>query len=90
MTGTKRQRWQRVRAWWSDYSWLILLCLGLTGLILGHLGFTFHAASQEVKRTFFDNLYLTLGLLSLNSGGVDGHVRWQLHVAGFLVQTVAA
>lgn len=90
MDRTKRRMRQRLLNWWSDYSWLVLLLVGLAGLTLGYLGFSLHASQLGLKRSFLDNLYLTLGLLSLNSGSVEGPVPWQLQVARFLVPAVAA
>lgn len=90
MDQNKRRRRQQLLIWWSDYSWLVLLTLGLAGLILGYLGFSLHAERLDINRSFLDNLYLTLGLLSLNSGSVAGPVPWQLQVARFLVPSVAA
>ena len=84
--------WWRSRGsrWWSDYHWPILLVLGLVTLLMGLIGFTKNGISTGEERTFLDNLYLTLGLLSMNSGSVPGPVSWELQVARFLVPALAA
>jgi len=76
--------------WWSDYQWPILLVLGLAALILGLIGFTKNNLATGEERTFLDNLYLTLGLLSMNTGSVPGPVSWELQIARFLVPALAA
>ena len=85
-------RWWRSRGrrWWSDYHWPVLLVLGLAALLLGLIGFTKNGIAAGEERTFLDNLYLTLGLLSMNSGSVPGPVSWELQVARFLVPALAA
>ena len=85
-------RWWRSRGsrWWSDYHWPILLMLGLAALLLGLIGFTKNGVATGEVRTLLDNLYLTLGLLSMNSGSVPGLVSWELQVARFLVPALAA
>jgi len=84
--------WWRRRGsrWWSDYHWPILLVLGLTALLLGLIGFTKNGFATGEERTVLDNLYLTLGLLSMNSGAVPSPVSWELQVARFLVPALAA
>jgi len=62
----------------------------LAALLLGLIGFTKNGLATGEVRTFLDNLYLTLGLLSMNSGSVPGPVSWELQVARFLVPALAA
>ena len=85
-------KWWRGRGsrWWSDHHWPILLVLGLAALLLGLIGFTKNGIATGEERTFLDSLYLTLGLLSMNSGSVPGPVSWELQVARFLVPALAA
>ncbi len=83
-------RRKRFRRWWADYNWLILITLGLSGLVLGFLGFWKNGLVTGGERTILDNLYLTLGLISLNSGAVPGPVSWELQVARFLVPALTA
>ncbi len=79
-----------IRPWWSDFHWLVLLLVGLGALSLGLVGFSKNGIATGAGRTFLDNLYLTLGLLSMNTGAVEGPVSWELQVARFLVPAVAA
>jgi len=85
-------RWwkKRRRGWWTDYQLPILMVLGLVSLLLGFVGFTLNGITTGEERTILDNLYLTLGLLSMNSGAVSGTVNWQLQVARFFVPAIAA
>jgi len=83
-------RRKRFRRWWADYSWLILITLGLSGLVLGFVGFWRNEVVTGVERTIPDNLYLTLGLISLNSGAVPGPVSWELQIARFLIPALTA
>jgi len=83
-------RRKRFRKWWADYSWLILITLGLSGLVLGFVGFWKNELVTGAERTILDNLYLTLGLISLNSGAVHGLVSWELQVARFLIPALTA
>ena len=84
-----RQR-KILHRWWSDYSWFIILTLGFSSLILGFIGFWKNGLATGEERTILDNLYLTLGLLSLNTGAVPGLVSWELQIARFLVPAVTA
>ena len=80
--------WWRTRGsrWWSDYQLPIMMILAIAALFLGFIGFEEHSEN----RTSLDNLYLTLGLLSMNSGNVSGPIPWQLQVARFMVPAIAA
>ncbi|MFO8035829.1 MAG: NAD-binding protein [Anaerolineales bacterium] len=81
---------KRIRIWWSDTCWLVLIVLGLTGLFLGFIGFQKYGAAIQEDHTFLDNLFLTLGLISMETGDVSGPVSWELQVARFLVPGVTA
>jgi hypothetical protein len=86
-----RNWWQkRGSRWWSDYQWPVLLLLGMATLVLGLIGFIKNGLATGEERTFLDNLYLTLGLLSMNTGSVPGPVSWELQVARFFVPALAA
>lgn len=75
---------------WADYSWFIIVFLGTTSLVLGYLGFWKNSQAIQAGRTVLDNLYLTLGLISLNSGAVPPPISWELQVARFAVPAVTA
>ena len=77
--------------WWSDYQLPIMMILAIAALFLGFIGFTqFEDPKTSYERTPLDNLYLTLGLLSMNSGDFNAPIPWELQVARFLVPAIAA
>ena len=84
------RRGRLMRNIWADYSWFIIVSLGITALVLGYIGFWKNSLAIGAGRTFLDNLYLTLGLISLNSGAVTPPISWELQVARFLVPAVTA
>ncbi|MCJ7734419.1 MAG: hypothetical protein MUP11_07710, partial [Anaerolineales bacterium] len=84
------RRGKILRTLWADYSWFIILLLGSISLVLGYIGFWKNGLFNEAGRTSLDNLYLTLGLISLNSGAVPPPVGWELQIARFLVPAITA
>ena len=84
------RRGRLLRNLWADYSWFIILFLGITSLLLGYIGFLKNSLAIDAGRTFLDNLYLTLGLISLNTGAVPPPVSWELQIARFAVPAVTA
>jgi hypothetical protein len=80
----------RARVWWRDYQWPVLLSLELAVLALGYAGFRRHAAATGLRLTAADSLYLTLQLITLESGSLVGPLNWQLELARFLVPAVTA
>ena len=84
------KRGRLLRSLWSDYSWFIILFLGAASLCLGYVGFWKNGQALNAGRTFLDNLYLTLGLISLNTGAVPPPISWELQVARFAVPAVTA
>jgi hypothetical protein len=84
------RRGKYLRSFWSDYSWFIILALGLSSLILGYIGFWKNGLATGEERTILDNLYFTLGLISMNTGAVPAPVSWELQVARFLVPALTA
>ena len=84
------RRGKLLRNLWADYSWFIIILLGTLALVLGYIGFWKNSQTLEAGRTFLDNLYLTLGLISLNSGAAPPPISWELQVARFLVPAVTA
>ncbi|MFN2113109.1 MAG: potassium channel family protein, partial [Anaerolineales bacterium] len=84
------RRRKTLQNFWADYSWFIIILLAVTSLILGFLGFWKNGLALEADRTFLDNLYLTLGLISLNTGAVPPPISWELQVARFAVPAVTA
>jgi len=80
----------RGRRWWSDYHWPILLTLLFTLMILGVVGFAKNAVATGEERSILDNIYLALGLISLNSGAVSPPISWELQLARFMIPALAA
>lgn len=84
-----RWRWSRIS--WRDLQWPLLFILGLIGFVLGYLGFmNYIQAARRPPHSMLDLFYLTIQLVSLESGAVYGPVNWQLEVARLLLPTVAA
>ena len=81
---------RRFLRWWSEYQLPIILLAALIALALGLIGFTRHGQASGEPRSLLDNIYLTLGLLSLNTGAVDPPVPLELEIARFLVPLLAA
>ena len=84
------RRGKLLRNLWADYSWFIIIILGLISLVLGYIGFWKNSLALGSDRTVLDNLYLTLGLISLNTGAVPPPISWELQAARFAVPAVTA
>jgi len=84
------RRGKILRNLWSDYSWFFILVLGTTAMVLGYIGFWKNGLLTDGERTVLDNLYLTFGLISLNSGAVPPPISWELQIARFLVPAITA
>jgi hypothetical protein len=65
--------------------WLLLGAAWLVALVLGMFGFGHYAALHNQAHTFWDNFYLTLQLITLNSGGLDQPIPLELDLARFLL-----
>ncbi|MBU0491886.1 MAG: NAD-binding protein [Chloroflexi bacterium] len=94
-----RRTWRdRLRALWPEplqrhrdgLRWLVLGTLWLIALALGYVGFARHAVALGEARSPLDIVYLTLQLVSLNSGAVPGPVPWELEMARLLIPALAA
>ncbi len=89
---------QRLRAFWYNQvllvfpqvQWALIGALWLVGLALGVRGFCLNAADRGVPATFWDCSYLTLQLISLNSGDIQPPVNLSLQIARFLLPALAA
>ena len=81
----------RVRRWWHDFQWTVILGMALVAIVLGCWGFAwFPAQAGEPPRTWLGVFYLTLQLFTLESGALQGQVNWQLQAARWLAPGVAA
>lgn len=73
----------------SEYRWLLIGSMWIVAFVLGYVGFSnYHSAIGE-PRSVWDNMYFSLQLFVLQSGGVSGPVGPELHVARFLAPTIA-
>ena len=79
-----------LRRGWRRHGWLIIGLLWAPALILAFIGFGRNAAATGRPATPFDLAYLTLQLIPLNSGAVDGPVSWELQAGRFLIPFLAA
>ena len=86
--GSARQN--MVLHFWREVRWILLGLVWLAGLILGFAGFWQHAGQNQLNRTAGDILYLTLQLISLGSGVVEGITNWMLQTARFLLPALTA
>jgi voltage-gated potassium channel Kch len=86
-----RRFWQeRVLEQWRDHHWLVIGALWLMAVGLGYAGFARYYALRGEERPFWDLLYLTLQLFTLESGSVPGPMSWELELARWLAPAVAA
>ncbi|PKO13049.1 MAG: hypothetical protein CVU39_21165 [Chloroflexi bacterium HGW-Chloroflexi-10] len=70
--------------------WVLLGLTWVLSLILGMAGFARYSQLHGSGYTFWDNLYLTLQLIPLNSGGLEPPVPAALNIARFLTPILAA
>ncbi len=75
---------------WRQHAWLAIGLLWAFALLLAYVGFQRYAALTNQPLSPFDLVYLTIQLISMNSGNVDPPVPWQLEVARFLLPILAA
>ncbi len=84
------QRWQRFRRFWRDNQWFILVSLESLLLVLGYRGFQAYSTARGESPTFLDIIYVTLQLVAMESGALDGPLNWQLEVARLMLPAVTA
>jgi len=75
---------------WKQHAWLGIGVLWVVALYLAYVGFQRHAALTDQPLSPFDLVYLTVQLISMNSGNVEPPVPWQLEVARFLLPLLTA
>src|SRR3990170_3530754 len=93
ITGRNRLRtfwWTRFHPLWQEYQWPVVGILGLTALGLGYIGFHKYFAALGEIRSGWDIFYLSLQLLTLESGSIHGPVSWELEVARLLAPALVA
>ena len=88
-----RQTNQSLRSWLQSHSsflhdiqWPLIIFLGLASIILGTVGFWRYYRNYSL----LDSFYASLQLISMNSGGVEPPLPWELQIARFLSPLVAA
>src|SRR4030042_3240325 len=83
--------WKKLKRWFGDYKWPLVGFMWVVAITLGYLGFSKYFSAIGETRSFWDTFYRTLQLFALESGFVSGSVvGWELQLARFLVQAVAA
>jgi len=86
-----RRLWRkRVQPQRHDSQWFTIGGVWLIALYLGYVGFAKHAAMMGESHSPWDLLYLTLQLISMNSGAVPGPISWELEMARLLLPVLAA
>jgi hypothetical protein len=80
----------RLRRFWRDYQWPILLGLELILLWCGYQGFRAYSAARGESPTSLDIIYVTLQLIAMESGALTGPLNWRLEVARLLLPAVTA
>ena len=78
--------WKRMRPLWQEYQWPVVGILGLTSIGLGYIGFSKYFAALGEIRSGWDIFYLSIQLLTLESGAIHGPVSWELEVARLLAR----
>lgn len=74
----------------SKYQWHLLVFGWGIALGLGIGGFAHYAALHDLQNSFWDNFYLTLQLIPMNSGGLTQPIPLELDVARFSIPLLAA
>ena len=88
---THKTHWRiTLHAAWERNRWLIIGGCWLLALILGYSGFALQAISTGEAHNPTTLLYLTLQLISMNSGAVSEPIPWQLNIARFLIPILTA
>ncbi len=80
----------RLAQFWARHIWLIVGVLWIIALILAYFGFARHATATGQSHAPLDLAYLTLQLISMNSGAVPPPVPWQLQISRFVIPLLAA
>ena len=79
-------RTSKSKAVFDFFSWIVIGLVALAALILGIWGFRL----ARVSNSFWDQLYLTIQLFTLESGMNVDNVSWPLQIARFLAPLTTA
>jgi hypothetical protein len=72
-----------------NYQWYGLGVLWAGAIVLAVAGFAHYAAWHQLAYSFFDDFYLSLQLITMNSGAVAPPVPVELNLARFLIPLLA-
>ncbi len=72
-----------------NYQWFSLGVLWAGAFILALVGFAHYSAVHRLAYSLWDQLYLALQLVAMNSGAVDPPVPLELNIARFLIPLLA-
>ena len=75
----------QIKRIWREIRLAALGLIWLISLFMGYLGFTIYAHQNQLPYSILDRIYLSLQLISMNSGAVEGNVNWALEIARYLV-----
>lgn len=75
---------------WRYIQWIFIGGMAIATLVLGFIGFSKLSIALGENRSFLDIFYLTLQLITLESGAVPGPVPWELELARFFAPLIAA
>jgi hypothetical protein len=78
------------RLWWQEIRWILLGLTWLSGLALGFAGLSLFSTQNQMDWSVGDVVYLTLQLITLESGSVSGSNNWMFEIARFLLPALTA
>ncbi|HJZ12969.1 MAG TPA: NAD(P)-binding protein, partial [Acidobacteriota bacterium] len=81
--------WRRLKRWWVEHEWPIIGLMLIFAIALGFWGFEKHFSALRKPASFWYLFYLSLQLVTLESGSILYPIHWQLEIARFLVPVVA-
>jgi hypothetical protein len=90
VTSKWRVRQRRIEQWWGHYRWFVIGGVWVAALCLGYVGFAKNAAARGQAFAPSDFVYLTVQLISMESGVVPRPVSWEFEVARWLLPAVTA
>jgi hypothetical protein len=81
--------WMALKAWWVRREWPVIGLLLILFIVLGFWGFEKHFAALNKHVPFWYKVYLSLQLVTMESGNIIAPIDWELDLARFLVPLVA-
>ncbi|MBN1303174.1 MAG: NAD-binding protein [Anaerolineales bacterium] len=86
----QRQLQHWLRSQWRTYRWFVIGALWLVTLAMGYAGFSNLSADTGQPRSFWDLLYLSIQLFTLESGSAAGPKTWELEAARLFAPSLTA